>query len=145
MEGVSARRFWWLGVLGLMCLITSGEVHAWERPPVKVNTVFQFRVEVKFGPEIQRPTAPWYAYFPADPRSQMSPQTSPYPPWPTQFPPQGQPPGSTNEAPKQGRAPQTPPNSMLTQHRTGYSTYGTSIQPVGYVPTQVPSYWYQNR
>ena len=82
-----SRRCWLFGLLGLVCVGSIGEIQAWERPPLKVNTVFQFKVEVKVGPEIKPPTAPWYAYFPADQRLMPSMQATPYPPWPSPLPP----------------------------------------------------------
>lgn len=133
----------WLG-FGLVCWVGLGEGQAWERPPVKVNTQFQFRVEVKVGPEVGRPTAPWYAYFPADPRLLPSPQLSPYPPWPAPFPPPGPPFDASKEAQKSTRDTNVTPGPMLTQHQPAYA-YGSTFQPVGFVPTQAPSYWYQNR
>ena len=45
-----SRRFW-LALLGLVWLGLAGEGQAWERPPVKVKTVFQFDIEVKVGPD----------------------------------------------------------------------------------------------
>ena len=73
MNGMMSR-LGWLGRLGLGWLGLSSEAEAWERPPVKVDTVFQFRVNVHVGPQVGRPTAPWYTYFPADPRLVPSPQ-----------------------------------------------------------------------
>ena len=141
----SLSRSWWLlfGLLGLVCLFSIGETQAWERPPLKVNTVFQFKVEVKVGPEIKPPTAPWYSYFPADQRLMPSMQATPYPPWPVQFPPQGPPPMPLKDTPKlSGNVPAGP---MQTQYWPTYYAYGSNLQPVGFVPAQAPSYWYQNR
>ena len=138
-------RLGWLGFLGLAWFGLIGEGQAQQRPPVKVNTTFQFRVEVNVGPEIGRPTAPWYAYFPADPRLAPSPQLSPYPPWPTQFPPVGPPSDALKDAQKQLRDSTVPPGPMLTQQWSNPLAYGSNLQPVGYVPMQAPSYWYQNR
>ena len=135
----------WLGLFGMAWLVAIGAGQAWERPPVKVNTVFQFRVEVKVGPEIGRPTAPWYTYFPADPRLVPSPQVSPYPPWPAQFPPAGPPSDASKDAQKQTRGPSNTPGPMLTQHWSSHYAYGSNLQPVGYTPMHAPSYWYPNR
>jgi hypothetical protein len=117
-----------------------------ERPPVKVNTVFHFRVEVKVGPDIKRPTAPWYAYFPADPRMSPSLQSSPYPPWPQQFPPP-RPPSDAKDVPQLQKqsAQNVPSRPMLTTHWPSSQTLGSPFQPVGYVPSQVPAYWHQTR
>ncbi|MBM3996460.1 MAG: hypothetical protein FJ303_20250 [Planctomycetes bacterium] len=133
-------RQWWLGLLGLVWFALSGDALAWDRPPVKVNTQFQFRVEVKVGPYSDRPTAPWYAYFPADARMLTTTVTNPYPTWPMHYPPQGP---STDVRKMSGSAP-IPQGPMLTQHWPGYYAPG-SLQPVGFVPTQAPSYWYQGR
>ena len=142
MNGLMTR-LGWLGLLGLCWLSIASVGQAWERPPVKVDTVFQFRVDVTMGPQIGRPTAPWYTYFPADPRLMPSPQLSPYPPWPTQYPPPGPPFDASKDAQRQTRDSNVPgpmhtywPNSVA---------YGSNLQPVGYVPMTAPSYWYQNR
>jgi hypothetical protein len=144
MEGLISR-LGWLGLLGLGWLFAYGEAKAWERPPVKVDTVFQFRVEVKVGPQVARPTAPWYTYFPADPRLMPSPQLSPYPPWPAQFPPPGQPFDALKDAQRQTRDSNVTPGPMLTQQWSTPFAYGSNLQPVGYLPVSAPSYWYQNR
>ena len=136
----SISRRWWLGILGLAWLASAGVGQAWERP--RVNTEFKFRFEVTVGPEQVRPTAPWYTYFPADPRMLPSPSLTPYPSWPRQFPPPGTP---ADAAQKQTRDSNIPNGPMLTQYRTVPYAYGSSIQPVSYVPTQAPSYWYQGR
>lgn len=135
----------WLGLAGLLGLATFGEAQAWERPPVKVNTAFQFRVEVKVGPEVGRPTAPWYAYFPADSRLIPSPQLSPYPPWPAQFPPASPPSDAQKDAQKNTRDSNVTPRPLLTQQWPNAYAYGSNLQPVGYVPMQAPTYWYQSR
>ena len=140
-----SRRWWLFGLLGLVCFVSTGETQAWERPPLKVNTVFQFKVEVKVGPEVKPPTAPWYAYFPADQRLMPSMQATPYPSWPVQFPPQGPPPIPLKDAPKSTGNANVPSGPMLTQYWPNYYAYGSNLQPVGYVPAQAPSYWYQNR
>ena len=136
-------RLGWLGFLGLAWLSAIGGAQAWERPPVKVDTKFDFRVEVHVGPQIGRPTAPWYAYFPADPRMMPSPQLSPYPPWPAQFPPAGPPSDALKDAQRM-RSSNVTPGPMQMQWSNQFA-YGSNLQPVGYVPMQAPSYWYQNR
>ncbi|MBI2806861.1 MAG: hypothetical protein HYX68_17925 [Planctomycetes bacterium] len=140
-----SRRWWLVGLLGLVCPGASQDGQAWQRPAVKVNTRFEFRVNVKVGPEFARPTAPWYAYFPADAHRMPPMQASPFPPWPAQFPPQGPP----ADFPKQGqtgsRNTNRPSGPMLTQYWPTYYSNGGNLQPVGYVPTRAPSYWYQGR
>jgi hypothetical protein len=139
MIGLISRRGW-LGLLGLVWLGMIGQGQAWERPPLKIHTQFQFKVEVTTQPQGPRPTAPWYAYFPADPRLVPRPQTTPYPPWPMQFPPPGPP------SDLQKRSQNAPvPGPMLTQHWPNYYAYTSNVQPVGYTPAQAPSYWYQGR
>ncbi len=138
-------RLGWLGLFGLVWMVMNGAGQAWERPPVKVNTAFQFRVEVKVGPEVGRPTAPWYAYFPADPRLLPSPQLSPYPPWPAQFPPASPPSDAQKDAPKNTRDSNVTPGPLLAQQWSNHFAYGSNLQPVGYIPRTAPSYWYQNR
>ena len=143
MKELTSRQ-WWLALSGLIWLLAISNAQAWERPPLKVNTTFQFKVEVTSIPQIPRPTAPWYAYFPADPRLAPSMQASPYPPWPGQFPPRGPAFDFPKAAPKQGVGPAAPA-PMITQNWPTYYSFGSSVQPVGYVPAQAPSYWYQGR
>ena len=133
-------RHGWFALLGLAWLGSIGQGQAWERPPMKVNTVFQFDVVVKVGPDLARPTAPWYTYFPADARFTPPPQMSPFPPFPNAFPPQNVP---VPQPQRQLRFSNMPPAPMVTQ--AWPSHYGNGVQPVGYVPTQAPSYWYANR
>ena len=136
---------WWIGLLGLVWFGLSGEGQAWENPMVRVsNLKLNFQVELKVAPPNGRPTAPWYTYFPNDPRMLPSPQASPFPPWPGTFPPPGLPPVPMKVAPKQAQA-NVPSGPMLTQAWSNQPNYGLSLQPVGYVPAQAPSYWYSNR
>jgi hypothetical protein len=141
MTGFVSRR-WWLGLVGLAWLGVVASSDAWERPPVKVNTVFQFRVDVKFGPDIQRPTAPWYSYFPIDQRMLPSPQATPYPPWPMTFPPPGPPADASKDAIRKMSAEN---GATPTTYWPTYQTNAAAMQPVGYVPMQAPSYWYRDR
>jgi hypothetical protein len=129
----SISRRWWLGILGVTVLGAMAPANAWGDGPNLRNTRVRvnFNVEMSTLPSMPPPTAPWYAYFPADPRIMPSPQLSPYPPWPQQFPPPG-------------LVPMPPPTPvsrpMVAQH---WAAQG--VQPVGFYPTQAPSYWYQNR
>jgi hypothetical protein len=135
---------WRIGFLGLVCIVMTAKGQAWERPPVKIDTHWEFSVNVKYGPDTRRPVAPWYAYFPVDPRMTPSAQTTPYPPWPATFPPQASPPIVPKEAPRQafdGNAPRDTQASYVWPNQTAY---GMNVQPVGYVPAQAPSYWYRN-
>ncbi len=139
-------RLGWFGLLGLAWFLSMGECQAWENPLVKVSSMrVNFHVELSTTPDPLRPTAPWYAYFPADPRLMPSPQLSPYPPWPAQFPPQGRPFDASKDAQKAMRDTTVTPGPMLTQHWSNSTPYGAYLQPVGYAPTQAPSYWYQPR
>ena len=130
----------WFTLMGLVWLASAGPGQAWDHQPVKVNTVFRFDVEVKVGPEGGRPTAPWYLYFPCDARAIPPAQMSPFPPFPSQFPPQNIPPAQQ----KSFRI-SVPPSPMTTQVWPSQYGYGSGVQPVGYVPSQAPSYWYGNR
>lgn len=136
-----ARR-WWVALVGLAWVGVAGDGQTWDVPQVKVDSAFEFRFDVKVGPPIQRPTAPWYAYFPADPNMNPSPQATPYPPWPTQFPP----PGPSSDALKKFSVqPRVMSGPMQTSYWPTQYTYGSNVQPVGYVPMQTPSYWYRQR
>ena len=127
------------GIFGLVCQLGIGTASAWERPPVKVNTVFQFKVEVKVGPEIKPPTAPWYTYFPVDERMVPSMQLTPYPTWPAP----GQMP--TPPTPKATGNPGYAPTAVATQYWPPTYANSSNVQPVGFVPASAPSYWYQGR
>src|SRR5438552_18891360 len=130
----TSRRIW-LGVLGLLSFGVIMPGAAWGDPPGLRNTRVHvnFHVQMSTLPRVPPPTAPWYAYFPADPRILPSPQVSPYPSWPMQFPPVAPPPT------KMGATPGVGP--MLTRNWSAYD----GVQAVGYVPAQAPSYWYQGR
>ena len=135
-------RLTWFGLLGFAWLGILSHGQAWEHPNVKVDTVFKFRVDINVGPQIKRPTAPWYAYFPADPNINPNMQSTPFPPWPGQFPPSMPPADAMKKASAQSY-PQSGP--MQTSYwPTGYA-YGSNLQPVGYAPNQAPSYWYRQR
>jgi hypothetical protein len=142
MNGLISR-LGWIGALGLGWLCASGVAEAWGYPPVKVDTVIRFQFDIKVTPAYGLPTAPWYTYFPADPRLLASPQLSPYPPWPAQFPPAG-PPSDALKGAQPMRGPNVPYGPMQTQWSTPFA-YGSNLQPVGYLPVSAPSYWYQNR
>ncbi|HZZ79860.1 MAG TPA: hypothetical protein VFE62_15180 [Gemmataceae bacterium] len=130
----------WFGLIALASLSTIGAAQAWDLP--RVNTELKFKFEVTVGPEQLRPSAPWYTYFPADPRMMPSPQLTPYPSWPGQFPPAAQP-FDRGGVQKQSYNAPVPTNPMLTQYRA--IPYGYHLQTVSYTPAQVPSYWYQGR
>lgn len=145
MTGSSSYPYW-LGLLGLACFgsLAHAQTTTTPLPPVKINTVFQFRVEFKVGPDIKRPTAPWYAYFPSDPRMTPSLQTTPYPTWPQQFPPQRPPLDSPDPLRKVSAQNVANTPTALTYWPTSF-TRGSVLEPAGYVPTSAPSYWYQTR
>lgn len=128
-----------IALFGFIALGMLSPAHAWERPPVKVNTVFQFDIEVKVGPDPSRPTMPWYLYFPADARMTPPMQMTPFPPFPQRYPPQ---PGALPAPQKLLRFSNMQPGPQMTQM---WPTYNTGLQPVGYVPVQAPSYWYNAR
>lgn len=135
-------RRWWLALLGAAWLGFAADGRAWERPNVQVDTVFKFRVDVHVGPQVKRPTAPWYAYFPADPNMNPSPQSTPFPPFPMQFPPSGP---SSDSLKKTSAAYAAPAGPMQTSYWPTSYAYGSNLQPVGYYPSQAPSYWYRQR
>jgi hypothetical protein len=110
---------------------------------VKIDTKIEFHFDVKVGPDSRRPTAPWYAYFPVDPRMLPSPQATPYPPWPAQFPPRATP----STVPPQPQRQALDMNAARTASLLWYNqgAPGTNVQPVSYSPVEVPSYWYHNR
>ena len=146
MNGVITRR-WWIGLVGLAWLGIAGQSHGqgWTRPPLKVNTNFQFKVEISTIPQVAKPTAPWYAYFPSDPRLVPSLQSTPYPPWPAPFPPPNPSFDFKKDGPKKAEVTPSPSGPRLTQYWPSYNALSTSLQPVGFVPAQAPSYWYQGR
>jgi hypothetical protein len=126
------------GLFGLLSFAATAQAQA----PAFWNVKINFSVEVKNPPPAVRPGAPWYMYFPVDPHLMKSPQVTPYPPFPGQFPPA--PPsfdGQTN-APKQAYA---PPGPMVTQFGAPAMNRAPTLQPVGFLPSQAPSYWYGSR
>ena len=129
------------GLLVLVALAwfsTSGSVQA-DPPAMKISNVrINFHVEMSTLPTVPPPTAPWYAYFPADPRRLPAPNATPYPSWPMQFPPAVGPQMKSNSA-------NVAPGPMLTQYWPSYYQSGSNLQPVGYTPPQAPSYWYRGR
>ena len=131
---------WRVGLLGLVWFVMTQEGHAWERPPVKIKTHIEFHVEYRIGPDIRRPTAPWYAYFPVDPRVVPSQQLTPYPPWPVPFPPLAVPKQAMTRTPNAD----VRPDARVSQLWDNQRPYGTTFQPVGYFSTQAPTYWYHN-
>ena len=142
----SISRHWWIGLLGLVWFGMTEEGRAWDNPLVRVSNVrFKFDVEMSTTPRVPPPTAPWYAYFPADPRVLPSPQVSPFPSWPMQYPPQGPPSVPNRGVPMRTGAANAPQGPMQTQYWPSYPAYGSNILPVAYTPTQAPSYWYQGR
>ena len=135
----SFSRRWWLALVAMAWLPAVGFGQPQGMP--RVNTEFKFKFEVTVGPEQIRPSNPWWMYFPADPRLMPSQQVTPYPAWPQQFPPAGQP--FDKGVQRQSRGTTVPSGPMLTQYPSyGYST---NVLPVSYTPAQVPSYWYQGR
>jgi len=115
-------------------------------PPVDVDFVFRFNVRVGDNGKQMKNAAPWYSYFPYDPRLQSQAPGSPFPHWPTQFPPSEQNTAGQNQTSRQ--APQNQP----TQHQPGpglvwhanpnqTSSY-PNLQLVAYPNGQAPSYWY---
>lgn len=78
----------------LVTLASASPAHAWGcLPPIKIDTDFRFRINVRCGPANQC-RAPWYSYFPYDPNLHPSQGGNPYPNWPTPFPPRD---GASND------------------------------------------------
>jgi hypothetical protein len=109
-------------------------------PPVDVDFVFRFNVRVRDDGAQMKNTAPWYSYFPYDPRLQSQQPGSPFPHWPQQFPPAEQ-----NAAP-QGqsmRPTQANPGLVWNGNTNQYPSYSyPNLQLVAYPFGQAPSYWY---
>jgi hypothetical protein len=122
----------WLGLFAVAWLLTPATVHAWGTPiPMKVDSIFIYRFDVKVGPSaFARPAAPWYTYFPSDPNLQAQPARNQYPNWPTNFP--------AAQAPSAG-GPVT--YQMPAQEPAAGYYYPQAVQPTGYY-TPAPSYWY---
>jgi hypothetical protein len=132
-----------LGAVGALLLTTIAD--AGPPLPCKVDWGINWHCHVQYGPQAYIPRAPWYTYFPADANLlAQKPGTTPYPTWPSTFPPA---PGGAPE-PKQPPppAPKTGPNVPLGYYYPSWgltpSSYTAPLQPVGYMPAQVPSYWY---
>ena len=83
---------------------------------------------------------PWYMYFPADARMMPPPQMTPFPPFPSTFPPQAVAPAPQKSLHFGNMA----PGPMTTQYWPSHG-YNGGVQAVGYVPARAPSYWYGNR
>jgi hypothetical protein len=151
-----ALRRLWPGLLGVAWLAAAPAADAFgPPPPFRIDANINYRVNVKVGPQAYVPRAPWYTYFPVDPQMLARQTGTAYPPWPGQslpgnpgIPTQGfpvPPPEAPEQAPP-GTPPANPPaGRVFYQPGGGWMTpagYGPSVQPVGYAPTQVPSYWY---
>lgn len=119
-------------------------------PPVKIDAGFKAWFKIYTPQKMHmKNLAPWYTYFPYDPRLMAPPQASVYPTWPQPFPPvapQGpaapgqdrkMPPADSNLgwAPATPQAAPTPPGPLA----------GPQLQPVSYYGGSflgVPGYWY---
>ncbi len=114
----------WLVALGLTMFPLAASAHPGDIiPPLKVDFSIRFNV---YSPVCPQPTAPWWAYFPAD-AQQMAQHSGPvFPNWP-QTPPNAQP----TAAP---RLPAAAPNIV-------FGSMPSAVQPVGYAPPP-PAYWY---
>ena len=107
------KKLLWIGLLAVAALAPD-RAAAWDYPPWKVRGGVNVYLKVQLG-AANLPLAPWYTYFPADPRLVPSPQLSPYPPWPTQFPPVSPPSDYPKGAQKQSRDMNVTPGPMLTK------------------------------
>lgn len=134
-----------LALVGAGLLLSASPARATYPIPVKFDTKFQFSAALKVGPHAFAPRAPWYTYFPVDPNlTNPRPQTTAFPPWPTQpavpFAPIPSPPAPPAPAPAD-RVTQYAPTWGWPPAAYGYG-YGVPIQPVTYSAPQAPSYWY---
>ena len=137
----SMPRLCCFGLLGMFAFAATAQAQAPTFWNVKVN----FSVEVKTPPPALQPGAPWYMYFPVDPHMLPSPQVTPYPSFPGQFPPASPSFDTQINATKQARDMSAPPGPMLTQFGSRPLDYRPTLQPVGFVPSGAPSYWYGSR
>jgi hypothetical protein len=117
--------------LALAGCLWAASTRAGDDMPVKIDFVFRF--DVKCGPSVFVPPdlAPWYMWFPNQPLPPLqAAQTSPYPNWPSTWPPSNQ-----------GHA--APRNySMTSQAPFGGNLTSPGFQQAGPVAMQAPSYWY---
>ena len=135
----------WLPLVGLGCLLTANAAPA--AGPFKIDSNIEWHFDVKFGPQAEVPRAPWYTYFPVDPNLAVLARGTPFPGWPNPFPPAVNVPSAapSTPAPPPFPPPPTPnPNGAARQTSWGWAMTAPAagVQPVGYVPAQVPSYWY---
>jgi hypothetical protein len=121
------------GLVALGALVV-GSVRADDRP-LKID--FTWRFDIKYGPSYMVPPnlPPWYLWFPNQPSPVMeTAQKTPYPNWPTTWPPAGT---SADGAPPAMR--QVP----RSQAPFGGDMSGSGFQPTGFAqPQQIPQYWY---
>jgi hypothetical protein len=102
--------------------------------PLRIDFVWRF--DIKYGPSYMVPPnlPPWYLWFPSDPPAVTeTAQKTPYPNWPTTWPPTGSSAGNgpTMQAPVRSQAP------------FGGNMTSSGFQPTGYTPQpQIPAYWY---
>ena len=98
--------------------------------PCKINFTLRFDIETPED-DLYRNLAPWYTYFPYDPRSQHHHAPPPYPSWPATWPPAPTPVPTSRPTPTPINAPR------------GWQTVSHQYAvPVSY-QYAVPYYWYQ--
>ena len=107
-------------------------------PPVDVDFVFRFNVRVGDNGKQMKNAAPWYSYFPYDPRLQSQQPGSPFPHWPQQFPPAEQ----NNAGQNQSMQSAQPAPGMVWNGAPNQLPSYPNLQLVAYPFGQAPSYWY---
>ncbi|MFO0967646.1 MAG: hypothetical protein U0793_18960 [Gemmataceae bacterium] len=111
------RRLFAALALALLVVASADVPSADANPPFTVNFTFRFDVECPQDAMFQN-LAPWYTYFPYDPR--VAPRAPAFPSWPSTWPP---------------TAPATPTPTPTPVSARGWQT--VSYQQ------GVPYYWYQ--
>ncbi len=134
----------WLGVLGLAWL-TPTAAHAGDLIPglkidAGVNAWFKIYTPQKMA---MKNLAPWYTYFPYDPAMMGPPPGNRYPTWPSPYPPP-QPTTMTPQAANGQRPLSAPPRSPQgpVSGQVAGAWQAPPVQPVSYLHTPVPSYWF---
>src|SRR5262249_1382474 len=117
-----------------------------QHPPVTIDLGWKFHCNIYTVPPVI-PSAPWYTYFPYDPHLMSPTAASHYPNWPQPFPP-NVPPGPASPVQAPGSSPIAPrpapgaPQIGSLQIGSPQLANPQSLQPVGYMNFQPPSYWY---
>jgi hypothetical protein len=127
----------WVGVLTLSLLVLPERAHAQCcfkccLPQVNCNAGFKWHFNVCCGSPYAQ-LGPWYLYYPYEAHFQTPAPVGPFPNWP------GAPVAAMSVGPGPALPPVAAPAAQPPVRPLSY------VQPVGYVPQQVPSYWYERR